>query len=421
MQKIYLELEESGDRYMDKEKIAQYRRFYRAQLLDDTIPFWLNSDLLDRQYGGYITSVDRAGKSYNTDKSVWFQGRCLWTFSALCTRFGVRSEWLEAAKLGKTFLENYCVDTDGRMFFTVTRDGRPLRKRRYMYSESFFVMGMAEYAFATGDRDALNKAEICFERMLQIYHNPTSDPYFVTPKSFAATRAERTLALPMVLVSCAQVLRRCDAEKAAYYTNIAGSVIGDIIKYHVKNEWHCVLENVLLDGTYIDNPAGRTINPGHSIENAWFMMCQAVYTNDKELLDICLNILNWSLKRGWDTEFGGCYYFVDLNNRPCEQLEWDMKLWWVHNEILIATLMAYCVTKDETYIHWFEKVHEYAFGHFHDKDQGEWYGYLHRDGTVSHTQKGSMWKGPFHLPRCLMLVDSLFDLLEAHKPIVPIL
>ncbi len=406
---------------ISKESISHYRQFYRSQLLDDVVPFWMNSDLLDRQYGGYITSVDREGKSYNDDKSVWFQGRGLWTFSSLCNHYGARQEWLDAAKLGKDFLEKHCVDSDGRMFFTVTRDGRPLRKRRYMYSESFYVVGMAEYAAATGDKDALEKAESCFELMLRLYRDPASDPFKITPKSYASTRAERAVAVPMVLVNGAQVLRRCDPAKADYYTGIVSEVIGDILKYNFKPDLHCVLETVLEDGTCIDNPAGRTINPGHSIENAWFMMCQAVYTNDQALLQNCLNIIDWSLERGWDKEFGGCFYFVDLNGRPCEQLEWDMKLWWVHNEILIATLMAYGLTGDEKYWDWFEKVHAYAFEHFHDKENGEWYGYLHRDGTVSHTQKGSMWKGPFHLPRCLMLVDSLLGMLEEGEPIAPIL
>ena len=63
---------------MKNEALARYRKFYRDQLLEDCIPFWMKSDLLDRENGGYITSVDRQGKSYNDDKSVWFQGRgCL--------------------------------------------------------------------------------------------------------------------------------------------------------------------------------------------------------------------------------------------------------------------------------------------------------------------------------------------------------
>ena len=157
---------------MNKEIFASYRDFYRHQLLDDCIPFWENSDLIDRQYGGYITSVDREGKSYNDDKSVWFQGRCLWTFSALMNRYGKKDSWAENAEIGKAFLEKYCTDTDGRMFFQVTRDGRPLRKRRYMFSESFFAISMAEYAVAAGDKDALRKAEECFDMMLRLYRTP---------------------------------------------------------------------------------------------------------------------------------------------------------------------------------------------------------------------------------------------------------
>ena len=87
----------------------------------------------------------------------------------------------------------------------------------------------------------------------------------------------------------------------------------------------------------------------------------------------------------------------------------DMKLWWVHCECLIATLTAYKLTGDDKYFAWFEKIHEYVFTHFADKECGEWYGYLHRDGTVSHTQKGSLWKGPYHIPRCLILCEQLLD------------
>ena len=140
-------------------KAAEYQKFYRGELLNDVIPFWLNSDLVDKTYGGYISSVDRQGRSYNNDKSVWFQGRCLWTFSALCNQYGITPAWQEAADAGKPFLEKYCTDEDGRMFFTVTQDGKPLRKRRYMFSESFYVISMAEYGLAFGDADAIAKAE----------------------------------------------------------------------------------------------------------------------------------------------------------------------------------------------------------------------------------------------------------------------
>ncbi|MDD4422517.1 MAG: AGE family epimerase/isomerase [Eubacteriales bacterium] len=406
---------------MDKQTFASYRQFYHDQLMDDCVPFWMNSDLLDRKNGGYITSVDRRGRSYNDDKSVWFQGRCLWTFSALCNKYGKKQEWLDAAELGKKFLEEKCTDSDGRMFFTVTRDGKPLRKRRYMFSESFYVLSMAEYALARGDSDALRKAEDCYELMLRMFRNPETDPYKITPKTYASTRSERASAVPMVMVSSAQLLRRCDPAKAGYYTKIASEMVDTIINYHYKPELKCVLECVGENGEFIDNPAGRTINPGHSIENSWFLMNQAIYTKDNKLLEKALNILDWSLELGWDKEYGGFIYFTDISGRPCEQLEHDMKLWWVHNEVLIATLLAYGLTKNKKYWDWFEKTHLYSFGHFADKECGEWYGYLHKDGTVSHTQKGSMWKGPFHYPRCLMNCETILEKLEKEQEMVTIL
>ena len=97
-----------------KKTLMDYRDFYRRELLEDVMPFWMRSDLLDREYGGCITSVDRAGRSYNDDKSVWFQGRCLWTFSALCRQYGEQKAWREGAELARRFLEGHCVDHAGR-------------------------------------------------------------------------------------------------------------------------------------------------------------------------------------------------------------------------------------------------------------------------------------------------------------------
>lgn len=402
-------------------KAGELAQFYRSCLLEDVIPFWLKGELVDNTNGGYITSLDREGRSYNNDKSVWFQGRCLWTFSALTRRYGKQDDWVRAAVLGKRFLEEKCVDTDGRMFFTVTQDGKPLRKRRYMFSESFYVAGMAEYGCAFDDPDALAKAEQCFDKMCAMYADPDADPYKITPKSYSETRQERAASVPMVMLSIGQQLRRCMPQKAKKFSKAVAGFVEDMLRYHYRPELQCNLENVLPDGGHVDNPAGRTINPGHTCENAWFLMSEAVYTGDKELLEKALQMFDWAFERGWDKEYGGILYFVDLDGKPCEQLEWDMKLWWVHNEALIASLMAYALTGDQKYWDRFLLVHDYAFSHFADPEHGEWYGYLHRDGTVSHTQKGSMWKGPYHLPRCLMLCEELLNKIATGEAVEPVL
>jgi len=391
---------------MDVKKIKDLQKFYHETLFNDVLPFWLNSDLIDKEYGGFITSVDRQGKSYNSDKSVWFQGRCLWTFSKLCNTYGVKEEWVRAAESGARFIKQHCIDSDGRMFFTVTREGKPLRKRRYFFSESFLVVGFAEYYLLTKNAADLDLAVKYFDFMWNMYCNPESDPFKITPKENAEIRSLRSNANPMVLVSCAQTLKRI-TKKDEYYDGIINKIIDDMLGLHYKENLKCVLETVYTDGSILDNPVGRTVNPGHSIENSWFLMNYAMQTNNQELLKKALNVLDWSLDIGWDKDFGGIYYFRDAYGRPCEQLEHDMKLWWVHNEALIATLVALNQTEDKKYEAWYDKLHDYAFGHFCDHEHGEWFGYLHRDGTVSHEQKGSLWKGPYHLLRCLILCDSL--------------
>jgi N-acylglucosamine 2-epimerase len=393
---------------MNKEKLKNLQQFYHNTLFNDVLPFWLNSDLIDKECGGFITSVDRKGKSYNNDKSVWFQGRCLWTFSKLCNTYGVNEEWASAADSGARFIKDHCIDSDGRMFFTVTKEGLPLRKRRYFYSESFLVIGFAEYYLLRKNEEDLALAVKYFDLMWNIYSNPASDPFKITPKENAEVRALRSNANPMVLISSAQTLKRITGN-SEYYDKIIEKILADMLNLHYKEDLKCVLENVGLDGSILDNPAGRTINPGHSIENSWFLMNLAMLNNDKDLLQKALNILDWSLDIGWDKQYGGIYYFRDVYGRPCEQLEHDMKLWWVHNEALIATLVALNLTGDEKYEKWYDTLHDYAFSHFSDREYGEWYGYLHRDGTVSHEQKGSLWKGPYHLLRCLILCDTLLD------------
>lgn len=391
-------------------RLSELREFYHKTLMEDIVPFWMNSDLIDKEYGGFITSVDREGKQYNEDKSVWFQGRCLWTFSKLCNTYGIREDWAEAADRGAEFLKKYCIDTeDGRMYFTVTRDGKPIRKRRYFFSESFLVVGLAEYYLLRGNEADLKMAEEYFDLMYRIYREPSTDPFKITPKENSEVRSLHSNSNPMVLVSCAQTLRRVNPARRAYYDEVIGAIIHDMLSLHYKEEHRCVLENVGMDGSILDNPVGRTINPGHSIENAWFLMNYANSTQDTQLLEKALNILKWSLEIGWDKEYGGIYYFRDLYNRPCEQLEHDMKLWWVHNEALIATLLAANLTGDTYYDEWYEKLHEYAFSHFSDVEFGEWYGYLHRDGSVSHEQKGSLWKGPYHLLRAMMLCEQILE------------
>ncbi len=177
--------------------------------------------------------------------------------------------------------------------------------------------------------------------------------------------------------------------------------IEQIETYFLKAEHEALLEVVGPRCEVIDHFDGRQLNPGHALECAWFILHEGKLRNDPRLVKLGLTILDWMWKRGWDTEFGGIFYFRDLRGLPVQEYWQDMKFWWPHCEAIIATLLAYDLTGDEKYAQWHSQVHQWSFEHFADPEYGEWYGYLHRDGRISTRLKGNMWKGPFHLPRML--------------------
>jgi N-acylglucosamine 2-epimerase len=175
-----------------------------------------------------------------------------------------------------------------------------------------------------------------------------------------------------------------------------------------------VLETVGPDGEFLDHFDGRTLTPGHAIEAAWFIMQEAHERgDDPALLQTGLTILDWMWERGWDREYGGITYFVDVKGLPVQEYWHDMKFWWPQNETIIATLMAYRLTGDEKYARWHGMIHDWTYARFPDPEHGEWFGYLHRDGRLSSRLKGNTYKGAFHVPRMELICWQLMQEIKA--------
>jgi N-acylglucosamine 2-epimerase len=386
-----------------RDELVQLREFYRSQLLDDTVPFWFPRSC-DEAYGGFLFMRDADGSLIDDDKAVWIQGRATWLLSTLYNTVEQKAEWLKWAGGGYDFLNKFCFDKDGRMFFHVTREGRPLRKRRYFFSETFYVIAAAAFSRASGDKQAAAAARTVFGKCIAYATDPS-----LLPSKFTDTRPAKGIGVPMIMINTAQQLRetvgdeRCDAWIMRW--------IGEIERDFVKHDIACVMEQVAPDGSIIDHIDGRTLNPGHAIEGAWFILQEARYrNNDPSLIELGCKMIDYMWDRGWDDQYGGLFYFRDVYGKPVQEYWQDMKFWWPHNEVIIATLMAYLMTGNEKYAEMHRKVHAYAYSKFHDKVNGEWYGYLHRDGTVAQTAKGNLFKGPFHLPRqewfCMQLLND---------------
>ena len=393
-----------------KEYIKSWAESYKKDLTENIMPFWMKYGL-DRENGGVYTCVDRDGSLMDTTKSVWFQGRFAFICSFAYNNVEKNQEWLDAAKSTLEFIEKHCFDEQGHMYFSVTAEGKPLRKRRYVFSETFAAIAMSEYALATGDQHWAKRAIQVFEDTQRFLATPG-----FLPAKFEADVKLQGHSIVMILINVGSCIRKVVNDPKL--TQQIDESIEKLKKYFIHPEFKCLLETVGENGEFIDTNMTRTINPGHCIETSWFIMEEAKLRGwDKPMLDMALQVFDWSWDWGWDKQYGGIVNFRDCKNLPPQDYSQDMKFWWPQCETIIASLYAYLGTGDEKYLYRHERISEWTYAHFPDAEYGEWYGYLHRDGTVAQPAKGNLYKGPFHIPRMMikgyMLCQEILKKLEA--------
>ena len=378
-----------------KKYLAYWADRYQDDLKENILPFWLKHGL-DRVHGGVYTCVDRDGTLIDSTKSVWFQGRFGFICAYAYNNIEANEEWLSASKSCVDFIEQHCFDADGRMYFEVTADGKPVRKRRYVFSECFAAIAMSEYSIASGDKSYAQKALTLFKQILHFVNTKG----ILEPKYCEGVEMQGH-SITMILINTAARIR--EAIPAVELDEQISLSIETLQRYFIHPEFEALLETVGPNGEFIDTIIGRTINPGHCIETAWFLLEEAKYRGgDAQLTEVAVKILDWSWKWGWDKEYGGLINFRDCKGLPVQDYSQDMKFWWPQTEAIIATLYAYEATGEERFLHMHQQISDWTYAHFPDAEYGEWYGYLHRDGTVAQPAKGNIFKGPFHIPRMMI-------------------
>lgn len=394
--------------FMKTAYIAQYR----DSLLKDVVPFWMKHSI-DREFGGFLTCLDREGQVFDTDKFVWLQCREVWCFAMLYNQVEPNAEWLDAAVQGAEFLRKYGRDGQGNWYFSLTQEGEPLIQPYNIFSDCFATMAFGQLFRATGNQDYADIAVSTFRRILSRQDNPKG----AYNKAFPGTRPLISFALPMIL--CNLVLEIEHLLEPELVERVIDEGIHAVMDVFYQPDRGLILENVNPDGSFSDSFEGRTVNPGHGLEAMWFVMDLAARRGDTALIERARNLTLSILEYGWDEKFGGIFYFLDIDGHPPLQLEWDQKLWWVHVETLVSLLKGYLHTGDKRCMDWFEKVHAYTFAHFPDPENGEWFGYLNRQGEPLLTLKGGKWKGCFHIPRalyqCWKTLEAIEEKEEASK------
>lgn len=396
--------------------------FYEGQLQCDFLPFWFR--FVDEEQGGILNCISNVGDTLLAgDKFTWSQGRWLWVLSSVYAlkQHGLLAEICEADLLRWmdgtwNFLCDHAIYDDGICCFVLTREGEKkpdAATGRYdasIYADCFALIGMSRYVKTLGCREKFPRVEALYR---SIRRRLDSGDYLTEP--YPVPEGYTSHGIPMITLNTVheyiqmkQTLGLSVEDEVAYARTQLDRILDLLHDGQGRIREFTPDSGIRSEELVLD----RHLKPGHTLEDAWFWLeFLEQFGGLEERLGQIEQIVKTTFEAGWDPEFGGVFCFTDyLGGQPrgvshgtkYEQLvtdTWDMKLWWVHSELLYLFPKLYTLTGDAYYRAAYEKCFTYTFTTFPDQRHGEWTQIRKRDGSPQDKVVALPVKDPFHIMR----------------------
>jgi len=416
--------------------------FYREHTNNVLIPFWMRA--LDYKNGGVYNCFNNMGTELvSKDKFTWSQGRFIWVWARLASMCkqemisGEASVFLDHAYKTVNFIWEHAILENGNCAYLLSETGEKkefIPGRGYdisFYADCFVVLGFAEYARVTLDKDVLEKALKIYDRIdTRLKEGNVSSEPIPVPHGFAAQ------SFSMIMLNVTQelafALETFKHQRFYEINNMAYLYMKDIMDRFSLKEGR-VIELLPSEDLQKNTLLYRHVNPGHAIECMWFVMKEANKAGKKDWIQKAGENVKWAFNVGWDDLYGGLLRFTDclggepkgiLIGDPYEKAihgSWDTKLWWPHSETLFTSLLAYKLTGDNEFLSMYNKTHEYTFRIFPntDKEIGEWIQIRDRKGQPLDKITGLPVKDPYHILRNVLLtIEMLYDTLNEENDFI---
>ena len=382
--------------------IPELREQYRSDLYDEFLPF-AERFVIDNEYGGFMTGVDRDGTRLDTGKGTWDQGRGIWIFSFLYNNIDHDPKWLEAARKAAEFILKTRPKGDTLWHRQFTREGAPVGEPdSVIYSDLFVANGLQEYSKAAGGEYWDIAREILL-KCVDIYDNrpgyaslkPTdTSPGVDRPRIFSHWFQMGRLALQMLEKksdpSVETVMDRC---------------IDAIMKAHFNLGFRLNTEYVNHDMSPIEGDYGQEIT-NHAQEVLWLIMNEAVRRKDRWFFETAAERFKRHVEVLWDDVYGGLFTLKHADNNI-----WSTgKPLWLQVEVLFGTMSLIELTGDPWAKEWFARMYSYVRDKFYLKQRGlpMWIDGGDRKVTFDpHTRRVGIFQQPRHLMLNLLALDRI--------------
>lgn len=424
---------------MDRKRLAEAYAQYEKELKESILPFWI-SQSPDQENGGYFNCFDVFGEKLACrDKYTWSQGRFLWIWSRLAATTAdlftkaERDAYLELAELGAAFLQKHCLlpaqeGKPSHCVYLMDEFGNAKiangcdRYDSSIYADMFAMAGFAQYALASGKEDAYRFAK---ELYLSIEQRLTKDEMETQP--YPLNEAYKAHGPLMIFLNISADLCKAaesfDPEFCAFVKACLQRCRGEILRDFVDQNG-TIHEYTHKEKGFFTGTLGQHANPGHTLEDVWFLLNASDILGDAEqYLSVLTKIAFRALENGWDEPYGGLLQYCALDGgRPPAPLEeekaepivrqvvndWANKLWWVHTEALYCTLLLYLRTGAPAFLEWHNRIAEYTLSKFPNPKNppGEWLQILSREGEPEKKIVALPVKDPYHITRDLLLCEE---------------
>jgi cellobiose epimerase len=407
---VYSTVKESGLKEDPKVRMNQLKNEVSANLTQNLLPFW-STRMVDYKNGGFFGRINGDNQVFpKEDKGGILNARILWTYSS-AYRIYKDTAYLRLATRSKDYIMAHFIDKEfGGAYRSVKSTGEPSDTRKQIYTQSFFIYGLAEYFRATGDKEALAAAKDIFNLFEKYALDKKSDGYFeVYSRDWkrthdkligeSTTNDEKTMNTHLHLMEAYTNLYRVWPDRSVgirlkALVNIFLDKIIDAKTSHLI----CFLDKDWKKNSAVDSY-------GHDIESSWLINEAAGLLGDPALLakvkDVSIKIAN-AATEGLNPD-GSLNYEKNLTNGHVS----TERSWWAQSECIVGYLNAYELTENEKYLDIAVNCWNYTKNHFVDNKNGGWFSSVSESG-VARGEKGGFWVCPYHNGRmCMEVVERI--------------
>jgi mannobiose 2-epimerase len=387
-----------------------------VELRTDILPFWerhvfVGDDWMVGEVGDDLTIRD------DVARHCVIVARMLWAFAAAARQEehrGRRERWIDAGRRAYRILTGPCWDrVGGGVFWSLRPDRTPLSDRKQVYAQAFAIYGLVEWHAATRERAPIERAMELFDAIEEHSRDRTDGGYIEAHSAawgvLRDTRlSERDLKVPKSMNTNLHVLEA--------YTKLAMvtrdprvlAALSDLLTVHLD---HIVLTEPWYHCALYFNEKWRSQTPniswGHDIEASWLLWEAATVVGNAALTartrEATLGLADAVLAHGVDPD-GSVLY----EGTPTQILEPE-KYWWPQAEGVVGWLNAYGMTGEKRYRDAALKAWAFIETYMIDRNNGEWFSVLSRDGKRlplnPASKKMGPWKCPYHNTRaCLEIM-----------------